>query len=67
MVVPDIKFKSPKRCTGGACVEVARSVDSVLVRDGKDRDGDVLSFGSVEWMSFLEAIKAGMVAPVGGH
>ena len=64
---PRDKFRAATRCTGGACVEVAMPADKVLVRDGKDREGDVLSFGAVEWMSFLDGIKAGTVASVDGR
>ena len=51
-------FKAAKSCTGGACVEVATSDGGVLVRDGKDRDGDVLAFGLAEWMTFIDAIRS---------
>ncbi|MFI7441569.1 DUF397 domain-containing protein [Nonomuraea indica] len=46
-------------CNNGNCVEVARHGDTVLVRDGKDADGPVLTFSRTEWLSFREGIKAG--------
>jgi Domain of unknown function (DUF397) len=37
---------------GGDCIEVA-TADAVLVRDSKDRDGQVLAFTSATWTRFL--------------
>jgi Domain of unknown function (DUF397) len=48
---------------GGNCVEVARSMPSVVaVRDSKDPDGPVLAFGSDAWRAFTARIKAGELA-----
>jgi hypothetical protein len=44
---------------GGQCVEVALTPVLVGVRDSKDRDGAVLAFGSGDWASFLDGVKAG--------
>ncbi|MFY1635084.1 DUF397 domain-containing protein [Solwaraspora sp. WMMB335] len=43
---------------GGDCVEVADNMPGrVLVRDTKDRDGGMLTFGPSAWRSFVELTK----------
>ncbi|WP_234582660.1 DUF397 domain-containing protein [Micromonospora sp. MH99] len=43
---------------GGACVEVADNLPSVvLVRDTKDRAGGTLAFRPVAWASFVDLVK----------
>jgi hypothetical protein len=52
--------KSSRSGNGGNnCVEVGteREVGHVLVRDTKDRQGGVLSFGSTSWGRFIERLK----------
>ncbi|GAA1030137.1 hypothetical protein GCM10009557_21110 [Virgisporangium ochraceum] len=66
MATTNSVFKASTRCTGGACVEVAVSTSAIIVRDGKDRQGSVLSFGPVEWRSFLDAVKSGSVGSADG-
>lgn len=63
----DVKaeFRAARACTGGACVEVARVDDGILVRDGKDRRGPVLSFEDIEWMNFVGALRVGAVGSAG--
>ncbi|WP_190819877.1 DUF397 domain-containing protein [Saccharopolyspora pogona] len=39
------------------CVEVAITLDSVGVRDTKDRDGGTLLFGPRQWAAFVASIK----------
>ncbi|KOV11599.1 hypothetical protein ADK60_34425 [Streptomyces sp. XY431] len=39
---------------GGNCVEVAEVVDTVLVRDSKDKSGPKLAFSPNAWRSFVE-------------
>lgn len=41
----------------GACVEVAESESSVLVRDSQDRPGSLLVFARSDWLVFLRRIK----------
>ncbi|MGC4848279.1 DUF397 domain-containing protein [Micromonospora sp. DT15] len=49
---------------GGSCVEVADNLPGVvLVRDTKDRDGGMLTFGPAAWTGFLHLAKA--IGPVG--
>ncbi|MEV5781892.1 DUF397 domain-containing protein [Streptomyces sp. NPDC051639] len=42
---------------GGECVECARGVDGVLVRDSKDAGGPVVTFRSRPWRAFTEGIE----------
>lgn len=49
-----IWIKSPY-CGSNACVEVARGT-KVHVRDGKDRDGPVLTFGRAAWTAFVKDV-----------
>lgn len=46
--------------TNGNCVEVAAdSVDRVLVRDTRDREGPVLAFRPGAWRWFARQVKTG--------
>jgi Domain of unknown function (DUF397) len=42
---------------GGACVEIASSAETVLVRDTTDRGGPVVTFTANAWQSFTATIK----------
>ena len=53
-----IEWHRSSRCAGGTCVEVARSDDKILIRDGKDPEGVALSFTEAEWEAFVNAVKA---------
>ena len=45
---------------GGNCVEVGTGLPGKIgVRDSKNPDGPVLSFGPEEWGAFIEGIKRG--------
>ncbi|GAB2929707.1 DUF397 domain-containing protein [Streptomyces mayteni] len=45
---------------GGACLEVADGVASVVpVRDSKDAHGPVLAFAVGGWSSFVAAVRGG--------
>ncbi|WP_433313147.1 DUF397 domain-containing protein [Micromonospora sp. CA-269861] len=49
---------------GGSCVEVADNLPGVvLVRDTKDRDGGMLTFGPAAWAGFVDLAK--VIGPVG--
>lgn len=50
--------KSSHSSGNGNCVE-ARHVDTVEVRDTKDRDGGTLSFTPQSWNAFLAGLRAG--------
>jgi hypothetical protein len=47
----------------GACVEVAESELSVLVRDSHDRPGTLLAFTRSDWLVFLRRIKSTKMGP----
>lgn len=47
----------------GACVEVAESDLSVLVRDSRDRPRALLAFTRSQWLVFLRRIKASEADP----
>ena len=51
--------KSTKSNASGACVEVASEDDMYYVRDSKDKAGPTLCFTRTEWLTFVEAVKAG--------
>ncbi|WP_405831503.1 DUF397 domain-containing protein [Streptomyces sp. NBC_01176] len=42
---------------GGECVECARGVDSVLVRDSKETCGPVVAFRSHPWRAFIRGLE----------
>jgi Domain of unknown function (DUF397) len=42
----------------GNCAEVATVPGAVLVRDTKDQDGPVLTFGRRAWEAFAARVKA---------
>ena len=44
---------------GNNCVEIARTPDAVHVRDSKDPDGPILTFGLAEWAAFLHGARDG--------
>jgi hypothetical protein len=45
--------------SGGQCVEVGRATRVIAVRDSKDQDGPVLTFGPQDWLRFTDRVKAG--------
>lgn len=51
--------KSSRPCGNGACVEVARTTNSVFLRDSEDPTGPLLAFSKGEWAAFVCGIKAG--------
>jgi hypothetical protein len=55
--------KSSASANGGACVEVAQSGSSVLVRDSSNPSGAVLVFTRAKWLGLLRYIRN----PEGGH
>jgi hypothetical protein len=54
-------WQRSSRCAKLHCVEVRDSTDGILVRDAKDPDGGRLAFRPDDWMSFLGALKSGLV------
>ncbi|MEV6520280.1 DUF397 domain-containing protein [Micromonospora chalcea] len=51
--------KSTRSGSSGNCIEVAAPPRVVMVRDSKHRQGPVLSFTPIEWVTFIEGVKAG--------
>ncbi|WP_369819689.1 DUF397 domain-containing protein [Actinoplanes sp. TFC3] len=47
------------RCANGTCVEVARTGDEYLIRDGKNPAGTPLRLPAPAWNAFVAAVKAG--------
>jgi hypothetical protein len=43
----------------GACVEVARVGNGVVVRDSKNPGGPLLWFSAIEWTAFLYGVLVG--------
>ncbi|MCG5450592.1 MULTISPECIES: DUF397 domain-containing protein [Micromonospora] len=54
-----LNWKTSTRSNEGNCVEVATPTPMVMVRDSKDREGPVLSFGAGQWAGFVRGIKGG--------
>jgi uncharacterized protein DUF397 len=52
-------WKKSSRCSGNACVEVAKVEDSYLIRDSKRPDSAPLSFTRDEWIAFVQGVHAG--------
>jgi hypothetical protein len=55
----DARWRTSTRSStnGGDCVEVADNLPGlVAVRDSKDRDGAVLTFGPAAWRAFLAVL-----------
>ena len=46
-----------RRCASGACVEVAEVGRSVVVRDSKYPDGEVVLFSRSAWSEFVAGIR----------
>lgn len=55
----DVVWERSGRCDTNTCVEVAPTEDQVLVRDGKNPTGHVLTFDKAGWNQFLDDIVAG--------
>ena len=53
------RWRKSSRSGGSNCVEVAVVDGTVLVRDSKDPSGAWLCFTSEQWLTFLQAIRAG--------
>lgn len=56
---PKLHWTRSTFCSGGNCVEVAKSGGDVLVRDSKNPDGPVLEFTGDEWAAFIAGAAAG--------
>jgi hypothetical protein len=52
-------YKSSRSAGNGACVEVAELPSAMAVRDSKDPQGPILTFGTESWRSFVAAVRTG--------
>ena len=55
----EVQWQTPIGCDSGSCVEVSTDGGRVLIRDGKNPAGPVLSFTPAEWARFVTAVYAG--------
>ncbi|MBB2945103.1 hypothetical protein FB565_004836 [Actinoplanes lutulentus] len=53
------RWRRSRQCASGACVEVAKAGDEVLIRDSKNRHVTPLAFSRAEWDAFVAGVKAG--------
>jgi hypothetical protein len=58
-MVDNNSFKKSPFSEHGACVEVARVGDGVVVRDSKNPGGPMLWFSAAEWTAFLYGVLIG--------
>ncbi|HEY0532538.1 MAG TPA: DUF397 domain-containing protein [Actinoplanes sp.] len=54
-----LRWQKARRCASGACVEVARDGDQILVRDSKAPLSAPLKFTPEEWDHFLTGAREG--------
>jgi hypothetical protein len=52
-----LDWKRSRYCEANACVEVARTDDSVFIRNSTNPDGPVLTFTHAEWTAFLRGLR----------
>lgn len=62
MTTPDLSTVNWRKASrsgheGGDCVEVAKAVQMIAVRDSKDPDGPKLAFAASDWRVFTDCIK----------
>jgi alpha-mannosidase len=54
-----LRWRKARRCNTGACVEVARDGEQILVRDSKAPQAEPLKFTREEWDHFLAGAREG--------
>jgi len=61
LVTAALKWRVSSMCGGnGECVAVAKLPDGdIVVKDTKERNGQVLRFSASEWGAFLAGVRAG--------
>jgi hypothetical protein len=52
-------WKKSTRSGANGCVEVNVTTDEVAVRDSKDANSPIITFGPEAWRSFVDQIRAG--------
>jgi hypothetical protein len=55
----NLDWHKARICEGGACIQVARRGDYVLIGNTNDPDGQVSEFTADEWRTFLAGAKMG--------
>jgi len=55
----ELDFRTSSFCNNGACVEIAFTEDSVVVRDSKNPQAQTLSYTTGEWRDFVAGVKSG--------
>jgi len=58
-----MEWRKSSFCGTSACVEVAESDGTFLIRDSKTENGPVLAFTAEEWTAFLAGVRAGEFSP----
>lgn len=54
-----LTWRKARSChANGACVEIAKSGRTFMVRDSKDLTSPLLSFGGTEWRRFMTAVRS---------
>ena len=51
--------KALRSMNNGNCAEIGATPGMVLVRDSKDRWGEVLQYSNASWLEFVREAKAG--------
>ncbi len=54
-------WRRSSRCSTGACIFVASTGDTVLVRDDKNADSPVLKVDRAAWRDLIDDIRAGRI------
>ena len=54
-----LRWQRSSFCSNGSCVEVARTLRTVQVRDSKDPAGARLSVPVAAWRDFIASVKRG--------
>ncbi len=57
--VRDLDWCVSRTCESGACVQVARRGDSVLIGTTSNPEGPITEFTTDEWRQFLAGVKRG--------
>lgn len=55
----DLDWRVSRTCEGGACIQIARRGESVLIRNSNQPEGPVGVFTTDEWRDFLIGVKGG--------
>ncbi|WP_088289055.1 DUF397 domain-containing protein [Kineosporia sp. A_224] len=54
-----VVWRRAAACGEAACVEVGATLESVAIRDSKNRCGGSLTFTRAEWAAFVEGVRRG--------